>query len=112
MPAKTRPTDPLPTVWDPDSRVGDMLKGKRGLVVGIANADSIAYGCAAKLRLTELNHVLSKLPGTGTTARHDILVDHEFSDDAAVVHHAAGRGLVLTADVIAPLVDDPAAAHG
>jgi len=62
-------------------------------------------GCAAKLRLTELNHVLSHLPGT---KRPDILVDHEFSDDAAVVHHAAGRGLVLTADVIAPLVDDPA----
>jgi len=45
-----RPTDPLPRVWDPDSRVGDMLKGKRGLVVGVANADSIAYGCAVKLR--------------------------------------------------------------
>jgi enoyl-[acyl-carrier protein] reductase I len=27
-----------------------MLAGKRGLVVGIANADSIAYGCAVKLR--------------------------------------------------------------
>lgn len=50
MPADTRPIDPLPTVWDPSSRVGDMLKGKRGLVVGIANADSIAYGCAVKLR--------------------------------------------------------------
>jgi enoyl-[acyl-carrier protein] reductase I len=48
MPAPT--IDPLPKVWDPDSRVGDMLKGRRGLVVGIANADSIAYGCAAKLR--------------------------------------------------------------
>ena len=46
----SRPTDPLPRVWDPDSRVGDMLKGKRGLVVGIANADSIAYGSAVKLR--------------------------------------------------------------
>ncbi len=44
------PIDPLPKVWDPDSRVGDMLKGKRGLVVGIANEHSIAYGCAAKLR--------------------------------------------------------------
>jgi selenide,water dikinase len=65
-------------------------------------------GCAAKLRLTELNHVLSHLPGAGGTPRPDILVDHAFSDDAAVVHHAAGRGLVLTADVIAPLVDDPA----
>lgn len=46
----SRPLDPLPTVWDPESRVGDMLKGKRGLVVGVANADSIAYGCAVKLR--------------------------------------------------------------
>lgn len=45
-----RPTDPLPRVWDPDARIGDMLAGKRGLVVGIANADSIAFGCAAKLR--------------------------------------------------------------
>ncbi|UFN51330.1 enoyl-ACP reductase FabI [Roseomonas sp. OT10] len=27
-----------------------MLKGRRGLVVGVANADSIAFGCAAKLR--------------------------------------------------------------
>lgn len=65
-------------------------------------------GCAAKLRLTELNHVLAKLPAAGEATRADILVDHAFSDDAAVVHHAAGRGLVLTADVIAPLVDDPA----
>lgn len=42
--------DPLPKVWDPDSRVGDMLRGRRGLVVGIANEHSIAYGCAVKLR--------------------------------------------------------------
>jgi enoyl-[acyl-carrier protein] reductase I len=42
--------DPLPKVWDENSRVGDMLKGKRGLVVGVANANSIAFGCAAKLR--------------------------------------------------------------
>jgi len=42
--------DPLPKVWDENSRIGDMLKGKRGLVVGVANADSIAFGCAAKLR--------------------------------------------------------------
>ena len=35
-----------------------------------------------------------------------MLVDHEFSDDAAVVR-GAGRDLILTADVIAPLVDDP-----
>jgi len=44
------PTDPLPKVWDPETRIGDMLRGKRGLVVGVANENSIAYGCAAKLR--------------------------------------------------------------
>ncbi len=43
-------SDPLPRIWDPDTRIGDMLRGKRGLVVGIANDQSIAYGCAAKLR--------------------------------------------------------------
>lgn len=41
--------------------------------------------------------------------RSDIVVDHELSDDAAVVRGTAGRDLVLTADVIAPLVDDPEA---
>ena len=48
--APDKAADPLPTVWDPNSRVGEMLKGKRGLVIGVANADSIAYGCAVKLR--------------------------------------------------------------
>lgn len=42
--------DRLPKVWDGNTRVGDMLKGKRGLVIGVANADSIAFGCATKLR--------------------------------------------------------------
>ncbi len=42
--------DPLSTAWDPDTPVGGMLRGRRGLVVGIANADSIACGCAATLR--------------------------------------------------------------
>ena len=50
MPLDTKAIDPLPKVWDPDSRVGDMLKGKHGLILGVANADSIAFGCAAKLR--------------------------------------------------------------
>jgi enoyl-[acyl-carrier protein] reductase I len=41
----TRPaSDPLPTIWNPDQRIGDMLKGKRGLVVGIANADLFPLG--------------------------------------------------------------------
>ena len=43
-------TDPLPIVWDPDAAIGEMLKGKKGLVVGVANEQSIAYGCAVKLR--------------------------------------------------------------
>lgn len=29
--------DPLPKVWDEDARIGDMLKGKRGLVVSGAS---------------------------------------------------------------------------
>ena len=48
--APDKAVDPLPIVWDPSSRVGEMLKGKRGLVIGVANAESIAYGCAVKLR--------------------------------------------------------------
>jgi selenide,water dikinase len=40
--------------------------------------------------------------------RPDVVVDHTHSDDAAVVRGpAGGRDLVLTVDVIAPLVDDP-----
>jgi len=50
MYADRKPVDPLPKVWDENSRVGDMLRGKRGLVVGVANGESIAFGCAAKLR--------------------------------------------------------------
>jgi selenide,water dikinase len=42
--------------------------------------------------------------------RADVLIDQAFADDAAIVrHHDGARGLVLTADVIAPLVDDPEA---
>jgi enoyl-[acyl-carrier protein] reductase I len=46
----SKPVDPLPKIWDENTRIGDMLKGRRGLVVGVANGDSIAFGCAAKLR--------------------------------------------------------------
>src|SRR5262245_28725375 len=64
-------------------------------------------GCAAKLRLAELRQVLYHLPARQPGLRPEIVVDHEFSDDAAIVRIGAGRDLVLTADVIAPLVDDP-----
>ncbi len=62
-------------------------------------------GCAAKLRLADLSKVLD-VAGTGA-ARDDIVVDHALSDDAAVAHTIAGQHIVMTADVIAPLVDDP-----
>ena len=50
MPDTAHSPDPLPIVWNPDDRIGDMLKGRRGLVLGVANENSIAFGCAAKLR--------------------------------------------------------------
>ena len=42
--------DPLPKIWDENSKIGEMLRGRRGLIVGVANDHSIAFGCAAKLR--------------------------------------------------------------
>jgi len=42
--------DPLPKIWDENSKIGDMLRGRRGLIIGVANEHSIAFGCAAKLR--------------------------------------------------------------
>ncbi|MEZ4366261.1 MAG: selenide, water dikinase SelD [Kofleriaceae bacterium] len=62
-------------------------------------------GCAAKLRLGELARVLDLAGPTAGAA--DVLVAHELSDDAAVVRTTPGTALVLTTDVIAPLVDDP-----
>lgn len=72
-------------------------------------------GCAAKLRLGELACVLDRLRPAlppslqSRPANPDIVVDLDYSDDAAVLRPAPdGRLLVLTADVIAPLVDDAA----
>lgn len=72
-------------------------------------------GCAAKLRLGELACVLDRLRPAlppsliSRPANPEIVVDLDFSDDAAVLRPAPdGRLLVLTADVIAPLVDDAA----
>ncbi|WP_456307586.1 enoyl-ACP reductase FabI [Rubritepida flocculans] len=44
------PSDLLPRLWSAQTRLGEALRGRRGLVVGIADARSIAYGCAAVLR--------------------------------------------------------------
>ncbi|MDQ3369415.1 MAG: selenide, water dikinase SelD [Myxococcota bacterium] len=51
--------------------------------------------------------MLTHLPGATGQSRPDVVVDHAYSDDAAIVRTSHGRDLVLTADVIAPLVDDP-----
>ena len=51
---------------------------------------------------------MTHLPDATGDVRADVVVDHELSDDAAIVRApGGGRDLVLTADVIAPLVDDP-----
>jgi enoyl-[acyl-carrier protein] reductase I len=57
--APDKAVDPLPTVWDQSARVGEMLKGKRGLVIVVANADSVEYGCAAKLRAFDADIALA-----------------------------------------------------
>lgn len=43
------PVDPLPKLFTPEDHVGEILKDKKVLVVGVANELSIAYGVAAKL---------------------------------------------------------------
>src|SRR5678815_3798543 len=50
-----------------------------------------------------LDHLQTRTPAETS----GVIVDHEFSDDAAIVRVTAGRHLVLTADVISPIVDDP-----
>ena len=66
-------------------------------------------GCAAKLRLNELTQVLDRTrEGASRELGTDVVVDHRYSDDAAVVKVTPGTELVFTTDVIAPLVDDPA----
>ena len=59
----------MPKVWDENTRIGDMLKGRRGVVVGVANGDSIAFGCAAKLRAFGAEIALTYL---NDKARHHV----------------------------------------
>jgi len=67
----------------------------------------------AKLRIGDLVQVLERMHagGIATSAAggEGVLVSTDFADDAAVVRFGPDpdRALVLTADVIAPLVDDP-----
>lgn len=50
MTSKTGGVDSLGQIYGENDRIGELFKGKRGLIVGIANSESIAYGCALKLR--------------------------------------------------------------
>lgn len=84
-----RPHDPLPTVWNPDDRIGDMLAGKRGLIVGVANEHSIAFGCAAKLRAFGAEIALTYL-------------NNRARDFVAPLAETIGASLLLPLDVEAP----------
>jgi len=69
------------------------------------------------LKQKDLVQVLSHLPLSGPPAgnataevcatRPDVIIDRDYADDAAVVRGTGDAALVLTADVIAPIVDDP-----
>ncbi len=64
-------------------------------------------GCAAKMKQQDLVTVLGQVPTCETLP--DVIVDRDHGDDAAIVRGTGDRALVLTTDVIAPLVDDPEA---
>lgn len=61
-------------------------------------------GCAAKMKQRDLATVLDQVE---CRTLPDVIVDRDHGDDAAVVAGTGDRALVLTADVIAPIVDDP-----
>jgi enoyl-[acyl-carrier-protein] reductase (NADH) len=98
------PSDPRPKVWDPETRVGSVLSGKRGLVVGIATENSIACGCAAKLRVrgAELGEngvrVYAVSPGPLKTRAASGIPQFEELVDTAMERSPARR-LVDTAEV-------------
>jgi len=62
-------------------------------------------GCAAKMKQKDLNAVLAHV---ACQTLPDVIVDRDHGDDAAVVRGTGASALVLTADVIAPIVDDAA----
>ncbi|MDP9325824.1 MAG: selenide, water dikinase SelD, partial [Candidatus Dormibacteraeota bacterium] len=63
-------------------------------------------GCACKLSPADLAEVLGSLP---QAAHQSLLVGAETRDDAAVFEVSDELAVVLTADFITPVVDDPAA---
>jgi selenide,water dikinase len=63
-------------------------------------------GCACKLSPTDLANVLAHLP---QVSHDNLLVGAETRDDAAVYKVAPDLAIVLTADFITPIVDNPSA---
>jgi selenide,water dikinase len=61
-------------------------------------------GCACKLDPTHLTSVVKALAPSG---RAELLVGPDTGDDAAVWRLDDGRALVVTADFLTPVVDDP-----
>lgn len=61
-------------------------------------------GCACKLDPTHLTSVVKALAPSG---RAELLVGPDTGDDAAVWQLDDGRALVVTADFLTPVVDDP-----
>jgi selenide,water dikinase len=67
-------------------------------------AFSHGAGCACKLSPAELAMALSRLPAV---ADDDLLVGAETRDDAAAYRLTPDLAIVVTADFITPVVDDP-----
>ena len=99
--APHKAVDPLPTVWDPNSRVGEMLKGKRGLVIGVANADSIAYGCAVKLRAFGADIALTYL---NDKARQHVAPLAEKIDASLLMPLVSSRYGLLLVSIMPPVL--------
>ncbi|MGO4909226.1 enoyl-ACP reductase [Pseudorhodobacter sp. W20_MBD10_FR17] len=72
--------------------MADLMKGKRGLVMGVANERSIAWGCAralaaegAELAFTYQGEAFGKrLAPLAATVGSDLMVDVDVTDDASL----------------------------
>jgi selenium donor protein len=92
--APDKPEAPLPHI-----QVRDQFTGETRLT----NL-TLSPGCACKIRPDSLEKLLRKLP---VYKDPNILVGTETSDDASVYRINEHEALVLTVDVIPPVVDDP-----
>ena len=52
-----------------DMPTGDLMKGKKGLIMGVANSSSIAWGIASQLAAQGAELAFTYLGGSGACAR-------------------------------------------